>query len=83
MTDQLKPCPFCGSSVEIFNYDIGDGDFNDIRCTNADCFLGVGSGWAVSVSASFEMDELIRRWNNRPSDLLHVQEIELLEHGND
>lgn len=64
-TDQLLPCPFCGSAAEYYErstdadyYYPGD-DRWDIRCTNDDCYLATGADWYMA------KEEVMALWNRR------------------
>jgi len=64
MTEQFKPCPFCGSSVllttvyEAFREDCPPGMF---QCTNPDCGAAVIFPMTVNWTKEKEMD----LWNRR------------------
>ncbi len=62
MTEQLLPCPFCGSKAEYMIKQSGDGStyWFDVQCTNNGCYLEQGADWCFDTH-----DEVMRMWNNR------------------
>ena len=57
----LKPCPFCGGSVEFTNYGEMTDDM-DIQCTNC--------GIIVSYYRVTTREEAVRVWNNRVESMM-------------
>lgn len=79
MSEELKPCPFCGSPAEI-------REINWILCTDTvNCGAEVGSGYSGDSTKEFT----INAWNNRVVDIAApVKELEgtlplVLYFGND
>lgn len=54
--DEIKPCPFCGSSAEA-QYASFDYNVWTVNCNNFECHANVG--WGNSP------DEVIPLWNRR------------------
>lgn len=52
MTEELKPCPFCGGEAKIIEWE------NDIYCGG--CYVSMGKG-------ANSLDEQIKLWNQRSS----------------
>lgn len=52
--DELKPCPFCGSTAEL----IGECDMVWARCTNYDCR-------AERINRFDEPEDAVKDWNER------------------
>jgi hypothetical protein len=68
-SDQLKPCPFCGSKAEIITLEGEDGDVGIgaqcVQCTSSAC--GAASGLIYPLMD--DVTDLLReRWNNRPME---------------
>lgn len=61
MTDDLKPCPFCGGEADIY-YSNGEGIWK-IMCKK--CFLRVEDGFKPRVVTK---ETLIAWWNERVGD---------------
>lgn len=55
MSEELKPCPFCGWEAEETNNE----GFPAMRCSNPDCFAGVE--WVNHIKREF----LREYWNTR------------------
>lgn len=53
--DELKPCPFCGGAVELFEVCRPDGIW-EIHCFNKDCHAGYGME---------DRNEVLKAWNTR------------------
>lgn len=53
MSDELKPCPFCGGKAVLLNY----GGLCTARC-DGKCYVGL-----VGLDDSYEKS--IKRWNTR------------------
>jgi len=59
MTDELKPCPFCGSK-RVF-YDCGNDKRRSIICC-----LECGAGFVSSLSLfAIRREDMVRLWNRR------------------
>lgn len=59
MTEELKPCPFCGGEVGVDYSDFNR--FYEICCSNLDCIA------IVSIDHK-EKSKAIKAWNTRVSD---------------
>lgn len=60
MTDELKPCPFCGGKALIWGSQMGGYIFG---CDNIECFT------ALNKSCTDTHDEAVDQWNTRtPSE---------------
>ena len=57
MSEEIKPCPFCGSDTEVFFYEIG---YAYIECLNDEC-MAMGPDGNTK-------EEAIQKWNQRPYD---------------
>lgn len=76
MTEELLPCPFCGSSAEITNHargsfdNAGNFDIDDesvlLGCSNKECMLNelFLIGWATSWDEK-DFDNAAKKWNTR------------------
>lgn len=62
MSEELKPCPFCGSKVEIAESSEYMSDVCDyfVYCNNCDSSWLLGSGWTDYTAAT-----LVCKWNQR------------------
>lgn len=54
---KIKPCPFCGSKAEMFEFNSEFGTIS-VRCTNEECDITMGK-------AFFTEEETIKHWNRR------------------
>lgn len=66
MSEELKPCPFCGSFAQL----VSEGKWHWVQCSNPNCYtipwLDLGISGAIEV------------WNTRPiEDSLQEQVAEL------
>ena len=59
MSEELKPCPFCGSKSEFMDKKEPSVDAYDVRCTNFECYLYHGADWFLS------KDVVRDAWNRR------------------
>ena len=71
MTDELKPCPFCGSEGKL---KVADGILDDYTmfycyCPNGKCIAG-GTDWFRS------REEAIEAWNTRAERTVSKEELE-------
>ncbi len=57
MSEELKPCPFCGSTAELKDY--GRGRIC-VQCSDADC--------RAHSMLSLPGEDAIKAWNTRPSN---------------
>lgn len=57
----LKPCPFCGAKVDLFESTDFEGCF-DIQCQTQGCYLRFGADWYFE---KHEIYKLIEMWNRR------------------
>ena len=64
MSDELKPCPFCGGEVEL-EKTIDRREWWGVVCRNA---KNIGGSCALSIRPSASKNVAIRRWNARPSE---------------
>lgn len=76
MSAELKPCPFCGGSADVyygFNYDYDGGDrwyvySAEVWC-NCGCTLKVDNHLPkVHVSEDHMLDFAIEAWNRRTNE---------------
>jgi Lar family restriction alleviation protein len=63
MSEELKPCPFCGCKAEVesgkANITMSSGDVFVVKCTNIGC--------NAAIYFEFETEqEAISAWNHRP-----------------
>ena len=64
MSEELKPCPFCGSTETRTNYAL----LPEVICLGCDATIDTG----------YEMDDAIKLWNTRPiEDALQARIAEL------
>jgi len=60
MSEQLKPCPFCGGEASLVRNDPEvKGDLFDVVCRSTGCFLQYGAEWCLPKA------EVVKRWNAR------------------
>lgn len=62
MSEELKPCPFCGDDAEIMIKDGSHAKAYDIKCMNDCCYLAYGAYWFFDTK-----EEAIQAWNKRES----------------
>lgn len=67
MSEQLKPCPFCGLEAHLINTGRGVCRFA-VKC--------VGCGASTGGSAFQNDDFNTRSWNTRPTEAQHRAELE-------
>ena len=72
MTDTpLKPCPFCGSGVEISTWDGGETGGYLVECMNdvcaADPFPNGNSLGSLSIRGT-DREKIVQKWNTRPGE---------------
>lgn len=67
MTNELKPCPFCGAKADVVHYQTALPDIDDelgekwfVYCTNQDCGVGT-SDWT-------DEREAVSVWNRRAGE---------------
>lgn len=60
MSEELKPCPFCGGEAEIIIFSAEYGTVT-VGCANEECDIAMGK-------AFFTDEEAIRHWNRRVND---------------
>ena len=68
---ELKPCPFCGSPVEIKIIQSGVGLRSAIRCKSLDCYMGYPGGftsWHNGDTQEHAELRLATAWNRRVVD---------------
>ena len=65
---ELKPCPFCGSEVELKRYPLrrfsGCYMFN-IRCEKCGCRIHLGETHTLYISEKEAKNNAITAWNRR------------------
>lgn len=57
MSEELKPCPFCGGKAELTKF---DDDSWDVVCDNENC------NRVVMTTLTHTKERAIELWNNRP-----------------
>ena len=74
MTEQLKPCPFCGANVYIekkmrtcgaYGYYINRRDEYDIHCHNCGCRVRLEGNNTIDRSDEEAKANAIKAWNRR------------------
>lgn len=55
MTDEIKPCPFCGVKIKIKQ----NGDVWELQHPKSDCFMG------RLLPFSRDVEDMTERWNRR------------------
>lgn len=79
MSDELKPCPFCGERAEILLNDMSDygsQHFWQISCRSDDCGFGM-----TSENRSNESKEaVVSKWSTRPIEDALRTENDALRH---
>ena len=69
MTDELKPCPFCGSRAEILTGCDNEGDgFAHVYCTNRHISDGCADMFVQRVDERTARQDAIKMWNRRTND---------------
>ena len=62
MSDELKPCPFCGELPVFEDYsEEGDGRLTVLECQSSNCHMRV----QTSPGAATEKETMIEDWNTR------------------
>jgi len=56
MSNELKPCPWCGETPELVQRDSARDESWQIVCVNSECPVGPASYW-------FSRREVIGQWN--------------------
>lgn len=64
MSNELKPCPFCGSEADLFTL---AKSMYTVDCTNTDCLAGSGIGHTE--------EEAVELWNRRAVDTDELEKI--------
>lgn len=54
---KLKPCPFCGSSAQVWKMNVYDAYC--VECSNEKCGANIGH------SMSLDATQAVRHWNRR------------------
>ncbi|QTL38767.1 Lar family restriction alleviation protein [Xenorhabdus budapestensis] len=65
MTDELKPCPFCGSDVEFYVEKNRDHHHVFILCKSCPIFYYQDAG---TLEINFATCEMTKVWNQRAND---------------
>ena len=60
MSEKLKPCPFCGDEVEIFETGLYHWNYAIRHKSKEECVLD-----AIAFVLPFEKDKAMRMWNER------------------
>lgn len=60
MSEELKPCPFCGGEAKVIKIPRGDRKYVAI-CENDLCMASVGN-------FSCTREDAVRKWNRRVTD---------------
>ena len=74
MSEEIKPCPFCGKKAELFERDISDfpgepeDEKWDIRCKTLDCYMEYGGDFYDT------KEGITKRWNKRPDNWISIKE---------
>lgn len=71
MTDELKPCPFCGN---IRCSVIGDDEAYYVACGSRDCYAALGEVYdrdAMPEHAFKTQEDAIKAWNTRALKQTH------------
>lgn len=61
MSEELKPCPFCGKDADIFE---DSNNFLNIGCSDIDC-IGSDLEWVSPLDEATELTRAIAAWNTR------------------
>jgi len=74
-TGELKPCPFCGSNVELVSYPIrgynGCVEYS-ISCGKCGCRLNYNKGDTIYRTDKEAKEYVITKWNTRSGEKLNV-----------
>ncbi len=62
MSEELKPCPFCGKKPIIEHWS-SDGMMYMVKCNNPDCPVPV-----ASYPNGRDLNMVIKEWNRRAND---------------
>lgn len=62
MSNELKPCPFCGGDASIFAVNVNILEYK-IACHN--CFAEISR---IGICPSVAKEKVINAWNRRASD---------------
>lgn len=60
--EQLKPCPFCGSEVSVYNNEFDYENLFWIECEECE-------GMSVSTKSMDDLEEVIDTWNTRVGEV--------------
>ncbi len=73
MTEQLKPCPFCGESAQVSRFGVDD-DWICVECdANPSCCS------VTTLAAYSKNGEIVDQWNTRPIEDAQSARIQELE----
>lgn len=72
MTENLKPCPFCGGEAKLSTY----YDFYKVHCNSDDCWAEVSIGDAYNGVGKWygSVAEAVDAWNTRAERTCHFEE---------
>ena len=73
--EELKPCPFCGSKVNIVEGKI----FNWIECEKGSLCEGSELHTVISTDKKNNYDKAIKAWNTRPEDKRVEEALEMID----
>lgn len=64
MSEELKPCPFCGEEhICLFESYDDNGPCFVVGCVSKDCLGHVATSWHFDTK-----EEVINAWNTRPTE---------------
>lgn len=74
MSEKLKPCPFCGTEVELKRYPLRDSPgchIFSIHCEKCGCRIRLGrygETHTLYISEKEAMNNVIKAWNTRADE---------------
>lgn len=81
MSEELKPCPWCGGQAALTNVRMSDHTFR-VGCYNDSCGVRPATDYYGSREQPSSANEVIAAWNSRSTDTSEVSRLrEALEGG--
>ncbi len=69
MSEQLKPCPFCGEQIKVLNFETNQGTKWGFASCPYCCATGPETRTSYDTSENAPWHEkAVKEWNNRPTE---------------